>query len=61
MDPDVSTLTLAVLQQASTLGDVSANLQALDAAAGALRDALDSADPAACLRGAPVRPVFAVR
>jgi glutamate-1-semialdehyde 2,1-aminomutase/spore coat polysaccharide biosynthesis protein SpsF len=36
-------------------------LAALDAAAGALRDALDSADPATRLRGAPVRPVFAVR
>lgn len=33
MDPDVSRLPLAVLQQASAPGDVSANLSALDAAA----------------------------
>ncbi len=34
MDPDRSRLTIAALQEASTPGDVSANLRALDAAAG---------------------------
>lgn len=36
-------------------------ISAIDSAAGAVRDALDSGDPAARLRGEPVKPTFAVR
>jgi glutamate-1-semialdehyde aminotransferase len=36
-------------------------ITAIDSAAGAVRDALDSSDPAACLRGKPVQPTFSVR
>ncbi len=36
-------------------------ISAIDTAAGAVRDALDSPDPAARLRGKPVQPTFAVR
>jgi glutamate-1-semialdehyde 2,1-aminomutase len=36
-------------------------VSAIDTAAGAVRDALDSAEPAARLRGKPVQPTFAVR
>jgi glutamate-1-semialdehyde aminotransferase len=36
-------------------------ISAIDTAAGAVRDALDSRDPAACLRGKPVQATFAVR
>jgi glutamate-1-semialdehyde 2,1-aminomutase len=36
-------------------------ISAIDTAAGAVRDALDSPDPTARLRGKPVQPTFAVR
>ena len=38
-----------------------ATLAALDLAAAKIRDHLDTADPAARLRGAPVQPTFSVR
>lgn len=42
-------------------GIVAETITAIDGAAGAVREALDSADPAAHLRGVPVRPTFSVR
>lgn len=36
-------------------------ITAIDSAAGTVRDALDSPDPAAHLRGAPIQPTFSVR
>jgi hypothetical protein len=36
-------------------------ITAIDSAAGAVRDALDSPEPAARLRGKPVQPTFSVR
>ncbi len=40
---------------------VAETITAIDGAAGAVREALDSSDPAAHLRGAPVQPTFSVR